>query len=111
MTVERSGLRRVPRDQRKVDPPVRAGYTRPASVTGSLNLRGVLNRDSESSRAISWASGATMMVSPAPRALSLEPENLAFRAVSVASSIERDTKRPRTLAAGPCVNGFDPSGR
>jgi len=71
----------------------------------------VLNRDLESSRAFSWASGETMMVSPAPRALSFEPENSAFRAMSVAPSVERDTKRPRTLAAGPCVNGFDLSGR
>jgi len=48
-----------------------------------------------------------MMVSPAPQALSFEPENPAFRAASVAPSVERDTKRPRTLAAGPCRGVWD----
>ena len=76
------------------------GCLRVAVDTGSLNLRGVLNRESESLRALFRGPVATVGVATAAQRAALEPENFSTSAnTRVPLCYQRVTKEPRGLSS------------
>ena len=106
-------LTQIPGSNRETScPRVRNRYVRTAVVTGVLNPRGLLNRDSESFGPFLWPPVVTPTFPFGPQRLSLEPEKIGQAAETAETRCPRpDSAKPRGLSlSGFCVNWITANG-